>query len=185
MIPLQSKETLYAILVTGLHGWGLFSNSFIEAEKKVVLFFVTTSVIVLIVSTFKNIKKTVVTFAGWQKRPETQTLSKLLVYAMAIKLSNYSTAGNYEPFEMDASVFLWECALPLIAVPVVLVGVMAAHPHDRSDTKKFLFAEITLTGNDHFSNSCNSNLIKFQLNFEEFLNFKIFLQQGSIGRYKS
>jgi hypothetical protein len=131
LLPFQSQDTLFAILIIVLHGWGLFSNSFIENERHVVWFFVATSVLVSLVSAFKNIRKSFVTFASLRNHPESGTLAKLIVYGIAIKLSSYGNGGIYESFDYDTNLFIAETVVPLVTLPILLFGVMAGNQQDR------------------------------------------------------
>jgi hypothetical protein len=57
LLPLFSVEAAITFLFMALHGVGLFSNSFIEAENKVVWYLVMSSSFIYLVLTFKTSKK--------------------------------------------------------------------------------------------------------------------------------
>ncbi len=91
-------------------------------------------------STFRNIKR-----SSWPGGfPGRNTLVKLFIYVLAIKLSRYTTAGVYESVETTMLQWLVESIVPLFVLMIVILRALTIYKMDRTDAKCALVLNMLL-----------------------------------------
>lgn len=117
-------RTATSLVLWGLHGLAMFSNSFMESQERVDNFLILTSVVVMFFIALRNPPNT--------KPTRNDLILKIISLALCIKLSLYTTRGRHEGGTHNP---ILETFIPSVVLSMIMRRLLHPGPFASAQTR--------------------------------------------------